>query len=601
MPRRAAFCPGCGGRFGEDGVDVAVRSRITPAAAILVLALVAVGLAVLLFATGHLIGALLLLVAALFQFGLSGEAARHRPDSGRRQHLGPRDVQGPRALGRRLAATCACASSGAASAASSPRCAGGGAGTCRRSATASTAATPTTSDEALLSLRTLDEEIGGRRAAPALGRGRRPAPAPRRPSRPPEPAARSRARRRLTLRAKDRPRGRRTFCGWCAASPSACSRSRSPRPLAPARPATPGSPRCRAASPTPAPASSRSPRRSPTSPRRIRTLERREGDVSRKLSVLEHDLALHRERLAQAHRSCTACRPRASSTSGPQYRALGRPAVAAADRPLRGRGPVHAGRGRGSAGSFRDLLDQLDYKNAIGELDTRISDQVHQARGEVRVARTRTKAARTGLAGETRVIAVRTSQVRSAHDQLVAATGKLSKSRAAKRSSLAAVQQSEKEFVDEANALLRREPQRRHADPGAASSSAPADRTPLVARPHLAGLGPVTSPFGWRWGRMHEGIDIGVGYGTPIHAAACGTVIYAGWEGGYGNFTRDRPRRRDRHRVRPPVEHRRLRRAARLAGPGDRLRRLHRPLLRPAPALRGAHQRHRRSTRSGYL
>jgi murein DD-endopeptidase MepM/ murein hydrolase activator NlpD len=39
-----------------------------------------------------------------------------------------------------------------------------------------------------------------------------------------------------------------------------------------------------------------------------------------------------------------------------------------------------------------------------------------------------------------------------------------------------------------------------------------------------------------RWGRMHEGIDIGAGYGTPIAAAASGTVIYAGWMGGYGNL-----------------------------------------------------------------
>src|SRR5207244_11158745 len=37
--------------------------------------------------------------------------------------------------------------------------------------------------------------------------------------------------------------------------------------------------------------------------------------------------------------------------------------------------------------------------------------------------------------------------------------------------------------------------------------------------------------------RMHEGIDIGVPYGTPIHAAASGTVIYCGWESGYGNLT----------------------------------------------------------------
>jgi murein DD-endopeptidase MepM/ murein hydrolase activator NlpD len=48
--------------------------------------------------------------------------------------------------------------------------------------------------------------------------------------------------------------------------------------------------------------------------------------------------------------------------------------------------------------------------------------------------------------------------------------------------------------------------------------------------------GPVTSGFGLRWGRMHEGIDIAVGEGTAVHAAAAGTVIYAGWMDGYGNL-----------------------------------------------------------------
>lgn len=47
----------------------------------------------------------------------------------------------------------------------------------------------------------------------------------------------------------------------------------------------------------------------------------------------------------------------------------------------------------------------------------------------------------------------------------------------------------------------------------------------------------VTSQFGQRQGRMHEGIDLAAPPGTPVHAAAAGTVIYAGDAvRGYGNM-----------------------------------------------------------------
>ena len=49
--------------------------------------------------------------------------------------------------------------------------------------------------------------------------------------------------------------------------------------------------------------------------------------------------------------------------------------------------------------------------------------------------------------------------------------------------------------------------------------------------------GTLTSGYGWRWGRLHKGIDIAGPIGTPILAAAPGKVIFAGWNsGGYGKL-----------------------------------------------------------------
>lgn len=49
---------------------------------------------------------------------------------------------------------------------------------------------------------------------------------------------------------------------------------------------------------------------------------------------------------------------------------------------------------------------------------------------------------------------------------------------------------------------------------------------------------PINSPFGQRWGRLHDGVDMACPAGTPIRAADGGKVTVAGWYGGYGHYVK---------------------------------------------------------------
>jgi murein DD-endopeptidase MepM/ murein hydrolase activator NlpD len=192
-----------------------------------------------------------------------------------------------------------------------------------------------------------------------------------------------------------------------------------------------------------------------------------------------------------------------------------------------------------SASNISDLIDGIEYVSEIGRQDRRIARQAARAKTAVAEARARTTVTRTGVQRVTQVVEERTNEQRAERDRLIASQEALQDARSEKQDTLASVHADEREFLHEVAGLERMSAalgaQIRSAQASAAPST-PSDTSPSASGFIWPVSGPVTSGFGWRWGRMHEGIDIGVASGTPIVAAAGGTVIFSGWMSGYGNL-----------------------------------------------------------------
>jgi murein DD-endopeptidase MepM/ murein hydrolase activator NlpD len=274
---------------------------------------------------------------------------------------------------------------------------------------------------------------------------------------------------------------------------------------------------------------------------RIRSLEAEVGDVSSRLAVLQEDLELHQRKLDILTALYKLQSDRLAFLRSQYELAVARlsarmVAIYEGDDPSTLDVLVEAK-------NFRDILEQLEFLESIADQDRTIVKHVTGARDHMRELRARTGKTKARVAAVTRVIKIRTDQARALRTQLIAEQQGLATARRSRRASLADVQENAQHYASEAAALQAESANlaARIRSAQAAAAQATVTYSSSDTTPSSSGLiwpvnGPVVSPFGMRWGRMHEGIDIGVGYGTPIAAAASGTVIYAGWMGGYGNL-----------------------------------------------------------------
>ena len=185
---------------------------------------------------------------------------------------------------------------------------------------------------------------------------------------------------------------------------------------------------------------------------------------------------------------------------------------------------------------YGDLIERSEYIEQIQSSDEKLIARVRDLRDrqkklvlKLKTVKERIEKVRDQIAEEEQALQVARVAVQSREQSLVAARGQRS----------AALSQIDEQVghLESIRADLQAEIQ---AEIAAASGISTLPAGPMSA-PSAAGLiwplsGTLTSGFGYRWGRMHEGIDIAVPEGTPVRSAKSGTVIIASYYGGYGNY-----------------------------------------------------------------
>jgi murein DD-endopeptidase MepM/ murein hydrolase activator NlpD len=189
---------------------------------------------------------------------------------------------------------------------------------------------------------------------------------------------------------------------------------------------------------------------------------------------------------------------------------------------------------------YGDMMARAEYLNAIQDSDEVLAERVRSLRDEAKQLVKIRRESKLTIEAARDQIAAEEQRLETTRATLETREGALLSARAERQRSLDGIR-SDLHQHEEVAADLRAKVESEVAE-ATTGMALPAGPLPT---PSASGLiwpvdGILTSPFGERWGRMHEGIDISAAEGTPIMAADSGTVILLQSEyesGGYGNYT----------------------------------------------------------------
>lgn len=196
-----------------------------------------------------------------------------------------------------------------------------------------------------------------------------------------------------------------------------------------------------------------------------------------------------------------------------------------------------------------EAVERTTYVNEISQRQRDALDEVMQLRQDARVAeraanqaREDAEVAETAAAEALAVAETEQAEAESAETELEewidAKSDALSTAEAERESSIAQYEaaEAESERLTQLLSDAGSDDQQPSRDPPASGAESARLLMPVQGAWKSSDFGNRYDPFYNVW-QMHAGVDFAAGGGTPIYAAESGSVVQAGWSGGYGNYT----------------------------------------------------------------